>query len=229
VGIALLLLALVSTAACDAGSGGKKSSSENQPSSSPSSQQSTKADVVVKEAGYVNNSMYAYLENRGDREVAINPGFVAYDAAGRKVDVSDIGGTAFYMLQPKSTTFVASGVGDGTISRVESKPRVATGVEIPKHGNGALEASVAGFDLSAVPETVRVVIKNSYQQDVSGAEISLACKNKAGKLNSITSDEFEVPKSAAVDKDVFVTNNSPDRIDSCEAFLHIIAGTHFYD
>ncbi|NUP49354.1 MAG: hypothetical protein HOW97_18910 [Catenulispora sp.] len=181
--------------------------------------------MVVKEAGFADGSIYAYLENKGSKEIAITPGFVAYDASGAKLDENDTTtSSAFYLLPPGSTTFVATSVNDQSVTKVEAKPTVADSAEIPKHGPGTLE--VTGVELSDT--TAHISIKNTYQQDVSDAAIHLVCKDDAGKLAAIMpEDKFDAPKGGTAKVDTPVGDNNGKGYKGCEAYPYVVAKTTF--
>lgn len=220
------MLALLATAACNDDSG-DKSSSDAKPSTSLGSQdssQSTTANVVVKETGLADGSMYVYLENRESREIAVKPGFVGYDAAGNKFD--DVGSPQAYIMEPNSTTLLSSSYTEKAMVRVEAKPKVEAGIEIPTHGPGGLEAS-ATISLGAA----HVTVKSSYQQAVNGIAVTVACKDSAGKLNhivihSLLHSEVNVPKAGTTTFDTGLGRSYPR---TCDAYPHIMPKTTFSD
>lgn len=232
VGAVCLLLVLLSTAACDGDSdsgdekSSSKSSSDKKSTESQESQQS--ADIVVGDTGFVDGSIYAYLENREDREVPIDPGWIVYDGDNKKLH--DPGGTGLYILEPNSKTMISSSVNTNDpndISSVDAKPQVKKLDEnsgIPEHGSGTLKATV--LELHSAPQEATVAIENTYKEEVSGVEITEACKDAAGELNYVHihfPDEEFPPESTTNIKTVILGN-----VETCEMYPHVTARTLFF-
>ncbi|NUS73163.1 MAG: hypothetical protein HOQ05_07115 [Corynebacteriales bacterium] len=223
VGAVCVLLSAVLLAACGNGNGDdKESSSERNPSSSQNSRP-VSADLVATDAGFADGSVYAYIENRENREIAVKPGFILYDGD-TKLDYD--AGLGSYVMQPNSSTFVSTSVTVESISRVEANPEVEVKANLPEHADGALEASVSGVG----QRTVHVAVKNMYPQDVNSFELALVCKDAAGKpIHLINSEIAEVKKGATINEDFNVGSEVASKAQSCEAFPHIRPNTLFFD
>ncbi len=221
-----LMVAMLTTAGCGGGSDSSDKKSGDESSSGSKAGESVKADVAITEAGYLAGYVFAYVQNRENREVVVDVKYGARDASGAPVDLSNTGRVGYDVLPPSSTILLAQAVPQDNLTQVSADPRPVKAT-VAAHETGAFEATVARLELGFLPKHVVASIKSTYPQAVESAAVAMMCKDSAGQRVAAGMTRFSVAANGVTEKKIGVAHNAGVGTTSCELFPYITTTTSF--